>query len=237
MYIVKIGGKYGLIEFKDGSVNTILRPEYQQIGIDKVFENMENEYVIYNKYIPVKMDDKWGVLTKSGKTLITPQFPGIGCDLGETGTGDGVIILPELVNGNDAIVFLTDAENKLYSIINVQNNAKIGFNGIDASEIYSLYENNERVYYMKISFETGPAMRVNIYNQFGEKVRDNTGNNITNTTNTTNTAGNTTNTAGNTTNTAGNNTAGNNTAANNTTNNTNQNNKVENKTAPVSNNV
>lgn len=195
LYLVKISGKYGIIEIKEGTISTVLRAEYQQIGTDEVFENMQNEYIIYDKYIPVEIDNKWGIVTKNGKMLITPQFPGIGCDLGETGSGDGVIILPELVNGIDGIVFLTDAENKLYSIINVQNCSKIGLDGVDASEIYSVYENNERTYYMKISFETGPAMRVNIYNQFGEKVKDSNSKEVNNTVNNTTTKSNDANTA------------------------------------------
>ena len=69
----------------------------------------------------------------------------------------------------DGIVFLTDAENKLYSIINVQDCTQIG---ISASEIYSKYENNERIYYMKITSSNNQAMRISIYDFFGKKVEN-----------------------------------------------------------------
>ena len=141
---------------------------------------MQNEYLINNKYIPVQMDNKWGIVTKNGEQLIIPQFAGIGCDLGETGTGTGVIVLPELVNGVDGVVFLVDAEKKIYNIINAQTRAKIG---LDAVEVYSSYENNERKYYMKIANENGATMRVNVYDQFGKKTKEATSTDIVNATN------------------------------------------------------
>ena len=180
LFLVKINGKYGIAKIEGDKLTTVLRPEYQKIGLDKVYDDMQNEYLINNKYIPVQMDNKWGIVTKNGEQLIIPQFADIGCDLGETGTGTGVIVLPELVNGVDGIVFLVDAEKKIYNIINAQTRAKIG---LDAVEVYSSYENNERKYYMKIANENGATMRVNVYDQFGKKTKEATSTDIVNATN------------------------------------------------------
>lgn len=169
LYLIKESGRYGIIELEGETVTTVLRSEYQKIGIDNLYDNMDNKYVINSKYIPVQIDNNWGIVTIEGNLLIKPQYPDIGCNLGETGSGDGVIVLPELVNGIDGIVFLTDAENKLYSIINVQDCTQIG---ISASEIYSKYENNERIYYMKITSSNNQAMRISIYDFFGKKVEN-----------------------------------------------------------------
>ncbi|MBP3502464.1 MAG: WG repeat-containing protein, partial [Clostridia bacterium] len=169
LYLIKENGKYGIIRLIGDEIEIVLKSEYQEIGLgDKLYKDMNNKYVINNKYIPVKIDDRWGIVSTEGRLLITPQYPGIGCNLGETGSGDGVIILPELQDGDDGIVFLTDVENGLYSIINVRNGSQIGFS---ANEIYSKYENNTRNYYMKFVLEKGGAMRnVDIYKQFGRKV-------------------------------------------------------------------
>lgn len=173
LYLVKENGKYGIIKLVGDEIDVVLKSEYQQIGLeDKLYEDMDNKYIISGKYIPVKIDNCWGIVSIEGTILIIPQYFGIGCNLGETelGSGDGVIILPELVDGNDGIVFLTDVENQLYSIINIKNGEQIGF---PANEIYSKYENNTRNYYMKFSATQGAAMRnVDIYKVFGRKVQD-----------------------------------------------------------------
>lgn len=169
IFMIKLNGKYGLVKIEGNVLTTSLRPEYQQIGIDHVFDDMQNKYLINGKYIPVELDDKWGLASKDGKMIIIPQYPGIGCDLKETGSGNGVIVLPSLVNGVDGIVFLTDSNYKIYNVINVQTGAKIG---LDAKEIYSSYENDKKGYYMKIESESGAALRVNIYDQFGKKVKE-----------------------------------------------------------------
>lgn len=173
LYLIKENGKYGIIRLIGDEIDVVLKSEYQDIGLgDKLYKDMDNKYVINGKYIPVKIDDCWGIISTEGMLLITPQYPGIGCNLGETGSGsgDGVIILPELLDGNDGIVFLTDVENGLYSIINVKNGSQIGFS---ANEIYSKYENNTRNYYMKFSATKGGAMRnIDIYKMFGRKVQN-----------------------------------------------------------------
>ena len=168
LYMVKENNKYGITDLSGKTAKTILRSQYQAIGIEgNLYKNMNNKYIINDKYIPVKIDNAWGIITTEGKTLIPPQYPGIGCNLGQESSGDGVIVLPKLQNGIDGIVFLIDYENKLYSIINVQTGEKIG---LIANEIYSKYENNERLYYMNATNANGGLIRnINIYNLFGSK--------------------------------------------------------------------
>lgn len=168
LYLVKENGKYGIISISGDSASVVLQSEYQAIGIEEnLYNDMSNKYIINNKYIPVKIDNCWGLVTLEGKIIIRPQYAGIGCNLGETGSGDGVIVLPDLVNGVDGVVFLTDEENKLYSIINVQTGKQIG---PLANEVYSKFENNQRVYYMKATDVNGSVMKnINIYKIFGKK--------------------------------------------------------------------
>lgn len=173
LYLVKENGKYGIIRLIGDEIDVVIKSEYQEIGLgDKLYKDMNSKYVINDKYIPVKIDDVWGIVSTEGMILISPQYPGIGCNLGDTGSGsgDGVIVLSDLLDGNDGIVFLTDVENNMYSIINVKTGSQIGFS---ANEIYSKFENNTRNYYMKFSTDKGGAMRnVDIYKMFGRKLQN-----------------------------------------------------------------
>ena len=180
IYLVKSSGKYGIIKVENNEVETVLRPEYQQIGLDKIYENMNNEYIINDKYIPIKVEDQWGIASVDGDVLIKPQFQGIGCDLGDNASGEPVVILPELLKGDDAIVCLVDREVPTYSIINVRTCTKIG---LDGAEIYSIYEKNNREYFLKIVYDQGSSIPVNIYKQFGDTTGSS--NNSTGTTNST----------------------------------------------------
>ena len=182
LYIVKENERYGIIKITGDEITTILKTEYQQIGIDgDIYQNMDSKYIINEKYIPVKIDDKWGIVTIEGKTLITPQYVGIGCNLGKMGSGDPVIVLPNLIGNTDAIVFMTTVQGNtsLYSIINVQTGTRIG--GREATEIYSKYENGQRKYYMKISDSSGNIVgSINIYSVYGVKSKEVTNSNDTN---------------------------------------------------------
>lgn len=166
-YVVKQNGKYGIIDITGDMETTILKTQYQQIGIEGAnYEYMDSKYIINGKYIPVKIDNKWGIVNLNGKTIISPHYVDIGCNLG---SGNGVIILPEFQEGIDGIVFCTDKTIPEYVIINVQNNSKMI--PINATEIYSKYENNIIKYYMKFSVSDGGVMEVNIYDLFGKKVQ------------------------------------------------------------------
>lgn len=182
LYIVKENERYGIIKITGDEITIILKTEYQQIGIDgDIYQNMDSKYIINEKYIPVKIDDKWGIVTIEGKTLITPQYVGIGCNLGKMESGDPVIVLPNLIGNTDAIVFMTTVQGNtsLYSIINVQTGTRIG--GREATEIYSKYENGQRKYYMKISDSSGNIVgSINIYSVYGVKSKEVTNSNDAN---------------------------------------------------------
>ena len=226
LYVIKEGGKYGIlkVEEQDNEIKTenILKSEYQTIGIDNYseFEEMSSKYLINGKYIPIKRDDKWGIVTRNGAIAVMPQYDTVGCIASDS--GKSVACVPELKNGSDAIVFgIKNAEGTQnnnnqqtsdykYMLYIIDTKERVGY---DALEIYSTYENNERSYYMKVQAVDGSTHRINIYQAYGVKKIDNNKNtnndqtnNTTNTvnnssqTNTTNTSSQTTNTV-NTTNT------------------------------------
>lgn len=168
LYVVKTNGRYGIVKMGQGEVETILRAEYQQIGLEKAYENMKSKYIINGKYIPIEIDELWGIVTIDGEMIIRPQFYGIGCDLKENSTGDPVVVLPKLVKGDDVIVCLTSKDSVKYSLVNVRTCTKIGLEG---SEVYSILEQNKKEYYLKIEYDQGVSITVNIYNQFGDSTQ------------------------------------------------------------------
>ena len=172
LYLVKENGRYGVIKLSGDEITTVIKTEYQKIGIDgDLYDEMNNKYIIDDKYIPLKIDNKWGLATTEGKVIINPQYYGIGCNLGKVGSGDPVIILPKLIEDSDGIVFVTTQteEVKLYSVIDIKTGTKVG--NQEASEIYSKFDNNQRKYYMKITdITTGTVIgSINIYNVYGKK--------------------------------------------------------------------
>lgn len=174
--------KYGII---DQNGNTILPSEYDQIGLDtSKFTNNDlvSEYIIYEKYIPVKKDGLWGFVDTTGKTVIKLEYTG----LGYTGTNanSNVLIIPEL----QGIVVKKD---KSYGIINTSGESlikcvltRIYKDTVDGKEIYAMLYNEKKY---------------NVIDYINAQKENNKTNNTTN--NTTNTTTNKTNTTTNKTNT------------------------------------
>ena len=132
---------------------------------------MKSRYLINDKYIPIKKDDKWGLADRQGKVVIIPQFDRLGCSNVES--GKPAMCIANLKNGNDAIIVGTitvvdeknaDKNITTYSIITVDSKAqKIGY---DATEIYATYQNNEREYIMKIVASDGSIYSINVYDAY-----------------------------------------------------------------------
>ena len=174
LYLVKENNRYGVVKITkdEGEVEakTVVKSAYEEIGItDNIkYDDMSNKYIINNKYIPVKLNNKWGIISTEGRILIVPQYDHIGCAKNEN--GKPVIVLPELREGIDVIVFGNDvpsADNKTttisYKMIKATTNEQIG---MDASSIYSVYENNKKEYYMSVILPNQSVTSFNIYNVY-----------------------------------------------------------------------
>lgn len=181
LYLVKENNRYGIIKITkdDGAVEakTVVKSAYEEIGItDNIkYDDMSNKYIINNKYIPVKLNNKWGIISTEGRILIVPQYDHIGCAKNEN--GKPVIVLPELREGIDVIVFGNDvpsADNKTttisYKMIKATTNEQIG---MDASSIYSVYENNKKEYYMSVILPNQSVTSFNIYNVYVSRKPEN----------------------------------------------------------------
>lgn len=85
-YIVKTSNLYGLLD-KNGQ--TILYPEYQQIGINvsEYSQNgVTNGYIFFNKVIPVKSGNKWGLMDIEGNKVTDFIYDSFGCPDGNNNT-------------------------------------------------------------------------------------------------------------------------------------------------------
>lgn len=80
LYLVQKDKKYGVV--KSGNI-TIIYPEYDSIGLDtkKITTNVESQYLILDKLIPVCKNNKWGAFDKSGNMVIKIEYDGFGCNL------------------------------------------------------------------------------------------------------------------------------------------------------------
>ena len=130
--------KYGIVNEQG---DTILPIEYDKIGFDiSKFNNnnLNSEFIIYDRYMPVKKDGLWGFINLTGKVVIKLEYNDIGC-IGNN-SSNNVFIIPEI----EGIVVKKDGK---YGIIS--NSGKVLLNN-SASRIFKEYSNGKEVYAMMI---------------------------------------------------------------------------------------
>ncbi len=244
LYLVTNNRKLGVIN-EHGS--TVIFIEYDQIGIDnsKFLNNhIQNQYLLYDTCIPVKINNKWRLFDKTGKRLTNIEYDDLGCTSGSGISGDknaaGVLLIPDY----EAIVVKV---GEFYGIIDSTGKEMLPpvlssvYSTTSAGEVtYSMVHNNQVINvidYIKAYIKPDVPNNNNQNNNETQNTTNNEQTNETNTNNTTNevnnnqtnnnvvdgntvqTGANTVNdTTSNNTNTANNNTASTNTnTSNNTT--------------------
>ncbi len=78
-YLVKSNSKYGVINDEE---ELVIHIEYDKIGVDLAeFANDEikNRYILYDKVIPVCLNNKWGFFTVDGTRLTDMDYDTVGC--------------------------------------------------------------------------------------------------------------------------------------------------------------
>lgn len=99
LYLVTNNRKLGVIN-EHGS--TVIFIEYDQIGIDSsrfLNNHIQNQYLLYDVCIPVKINNKWRLFDKTGKRLTNIEYDDLGCTSGSGISGDrnaaGVLLIPD----------------------------------------------------------------------------------------------------------------------------------------------
>ena len=140
-FLVKQNGRYGIVN-EEGK--TIIPVVFEEIGIkEEVYSDITCKYILEDKYIPVKINGKWGLYNTEGKKLIEPQYEDVGCNLAQS--GDSVVIIPELRNGVNGIVFLYNREKAFYGVYNADTGERIM---VSLTEVFKKVENGEENYYV-----------------------------------------------------------------------------------------
>ncbi|MBQ3409209.1 MAG: WG repeat-containing protein [Clostridia bacterium] len=140
-FLVKQSGKYGIIN-ENG--NVIIPVIFDEIGIEEEdYSDITCKYILDGKYVPVKLNGKWGLYSIEGIKIIEPQYEEVGCNLAQN--GDSVVIIPNIKDGITGIVFLYNREKAFYGLYNADTGERIA---ISLTEVFKKVENGEENYYI-----------------------------------------------------------------------------------------
>ena len=149
LYLIRKNNFYGVIDI-DG--NTIIEPEYQQIGINSnsFSENgVENQYVFFDKLIPIKYNNLWAFFDVEGKQITEFEYTNIGCTRSSVTNTYPVLIIPS------------------YEIVVVQKDNFYNLMQTNGNEIINGYVVDS--VYMKRNASTGET---NFYMTYNGKTED-----------------------------------------------------------------
>ncbi len=151
LYLVSNQNKQSVINI-NGKI--IVHPDYDSIGLDSgSYEdpNVTNRFLLLGNCIPVKLNNKWGLIDKNGETILQVQCDGIGCnevtDKVEKNT-NGIVFVPDI----QGIVVELDAisadnkKEKKYGIINAMTGQLMINTVLDS--VYSVTTEEVTRYYM-----------------------------------------------------------------------------------------
>ena len=154
LYIVQTNQKEGVVD-KNGKI--IIYPEYDMIGIEnfKDYKVLRNQYLLFDKYVPVSQNNKWGWIdVETGKKIRSIQFDDLGCRNNYTTeiTADPVLIIPDY----EAIVVKvedksTNKNEENYYILKITGEVLINEK---LDRVYSITSSGTRQYYMSIGDKT-----------------------------------------------------------------------------------
>lgn len=139
-YIVKSNSKYGVIN-SEGEI--VIHIEYDNIGVDLTkfqTDNVRNQYLLYDKIIPVRLNQKWRLFGINGKRLTNSEYDFIGCQ--NTNIKDKVVNNVLAIGDSDVIVVSQDGK---YGGVNTKGEQIIPFM---FEYIYSITSAGEITYYL-----------------------------------------------------------------------------------------
>ena len=149
LYLVKNNNKYGVINERE--INVVYT-EFDQIGIntaDYPTNNITNQYILYEKLIPVKQNNKWGIFSISGEKILEVEYDSLGCIAGniKDEVANNLILIPDI----QAIVVCKD---KKYGLINITGKELLP----PATDvIYSVTNSGKDTYYTNYTIENPNA--------------------------------------------------------------------------------
>lgn len=148
LYLVTNNKKQGVI---NNSGSTIIYLDYDQIGIDSSkynSNNIKNQYLLYDKCIPVKRNNQWGIFDKTGRQILPVEYEELGCSAGSATSSGGSG--NQVVNANNVLLIpeyegIVVKKGGLYGIVNSEGKELIP---IALQSVYSTTSAGEETYYM-----------------------------------------------------------------------------------------
>lgn len=146
-----------LVGLIDADGKEIIYPEYNQIGYDmKNFNNndIESEYILFNKLIPVKQNNLWALYNLEGKPITNFEYTSLGCTTRLASTYN-VIQIPEYE------LIVVSSSNGKYDIIKADGAPLFGY---VLDSVYKMITFGENHYYMVVNgttIELGPYLEQN----------------------------------------------------------------------------
>lgn len=140
-YVVGKSGLYGLL---DVNGERIIYTEYEKIGIDvsAYQENgITNGYILYNKLVPVKLNNKWALFNIEGNFVTDFIYDSFGCKTAKNITSRTYPVIEVL----DYNLIVACQDNK-YNLITVEG--KRLFDNSILDSVYITISNGKKIYYI-----------------------------------------------------------------------------------------
>ena len=129
IYEAQREGKYGIIDVK-GNIKLYIENDAIGLDISKFEKNdIRNKYLLVDNLIPVKKNDLWGLVDKTGKTIVDFKYDSLGLNL---------LVIP---NYN----MIVTCKDKKYGLINSSGEEKFPTR---ADDIYMVIDSGTKYYYL-----------------------------------------------------------------------------------------
>ncbi|MBQ2836163.1 MAG: WG repeat-containing protein [Clostridia bacterium] len=150
LYLVEQNGSFGVINING---DTIIEPEYKQIGIDidRYTQNgVENSFVLLNEIIPIKNNEGlWGFFNIKGEKITDFKYTGVGCSTLPVSNSYAALVVPShriIVVEKDKYYTLITSSGEQLVPDNTLNSVYIKSNlTTEKNEFFMTYHNNEKV--------------------------------------------------------------------------------------------
>ena len=128
---------------------TKINLNYDEMKMIDSENNITNQYILYEKLIPVKQNNKWGIFSISGEKILEVEYDSLGCIAGniKDEVANNLILIPDI----QAIVVCKD---KKYGLINITGKELLP----PATDvIYSVTNSGKDTYYTNYTIENPNA--------------------------------------------------------------------------------
>lgn len=149
-YLVESNSKYGIV---DSSEKLIIHIEYDKIGIEPSefpADEIKNQYILYDKIIPVCVNKKWTIFDTTGKKMSEEEFDDIGSI--NTHITDRVVNNSVMIGESGVVVVSKDGK---YGGISTRGDMLIP---VDFEYICSVTSGGETTYYIVMNGKNYKAL-------------------------------------------------------------------------------